>query len=371
MEIYKVGGSVRDHLLNRPSKDIDFVVVGSTPAEMEELGYKQVGADFPVFLDRGGREFALARIERKTEAGYHGFEVDFDSTVTLEQDLSRRDLTINAMAQRVIKFKHHNIRTFKYDDEIIDPFNGQQDLEDGVLRYVSEAFCEDPVRALRIARFAARYDFSIDDSTIELIREMDRRGEFDALVKERVWNEFQRAIMEPHPHNFFITLHCCGILTKILKINADDLRLGRLLHCACLNSPLAVRIALIGFSSEIVQEIGGSSDVVKFTGMIRNYEETSGNLMKVVLRAHNTIELFKRFSVFHDDSWLGDQLIELLRFKAVVDDQPIIHTMISDNVIKTLKNIKLPEDIDIPPRERGIYLRDQRLKELKRILRIA
>ena len=192
MKIYTVGGAVRDALLGLPVKDHDFVVVGATPEEMVHLGYQPVGKDFPVFLHpKTHEEYALARTERKTARGYKGFQVYAAPEVTLEQDLARRDLTINAIAQ----------------DEtgaLTDPYDGQKDLAARVLRHVSPAFSEDPVRILRVARFAARFtDFTVAEETLALMRDMAQNGEVDALVPERVWQEISRGLMEAKPSRLF------------------------------------------------------------------------------------------------------------------------------------------------------------------------
>ncbi len=204
MEIYQVGGAVRDKLLGLPVTDRDWVVVGATPAEMEARGFKLVGADFPVFLHPDTHEeYALARTERKTAPGYKGFTVHAAPDVTLEEDLKRRDLTINAMAMRE-------------DGSLIDPFNGAQDLKNKLLRHVSPAFAEDPVRILRVARFAARFmEFHIADETNALMRQMVKNGEVDALVPERVWAELERALGEIRPSRFFEVLHDCSALEKL------------------------------------------------------------------------------------------------------------------------------------------------------------
>lgn len=195
MKIFLVGGAVRDELLQRPVKDRDYVVVGATPAEMLELGYQKVGADFPVFLHpETNEEYALARTERKTGVGYNGFETTFDPSITLEDDLRRRDLTINAMAK--------DLET----GEIVDPFNGMSDLQDGILRHVSPAFAEDPLRVLRVARFRARYNFKIARETVELMQQLVMRGEIDHLTPERVWVEVEKGLSEPNPTLFIMTL---------------------------------------------------------------------------------------------------------------------------------------------------------------------
>ena len=205
MQTYMVGGAVRDALLGLPVNDHDWVVVGATPEAMIAQGYLPVGRDFPVFLHpQTHEEYALARTERKTGPGYRGFAVHADPSVTLEQDLARRDLTINAIAQ---------------DDTgaLIDPFGGQRDLSERVLRHVTEAFREDPVRILRVARFAARFaSFRLAPETLQLMREMVQAGEADQLVPERVWQELARGLMEASPSRMFELLRECGALERLL-----------------------------------------------------------------------------------------------------------------------------------------------------------
>jgi tRNA nucleotidyltransferase (CCA-adding enzyme) len=206
MQVYLVGGAVRDELLGRPVGERDWVVVGATPEELTRLGYRQVGREFPVFLHpETHEEHALARTERKSAPGYRGFTVEFNPGVTLEQDLARRDLTINAMARAG-------------DGTLIDPFSGRDDLEQRVLRHVSDAFAEDPVRVLRLARFAARYaplGFRVADDTLALARSMVAAGELDALVAERVWQETDKALGEREPAMYFEVLRASDALGKI------------------------------------------------------------------------------------------------------------------------------------------------------------
>jgi tRNA nucleotidyltransferase (CCA-adding enzyme) len=227
MEIYLVGGAVRDQLLGLPVNEKDWVVTGATPADMIKLGYRQVGKDFPVFLHpETHEEYALARIERKTGAGYAGFAFDASPQVTLEEDLLRRDLTINAIAQTA-------------DGQLLDPYGGQPDIKKKILRHVSRAFIEDPVRVLRVARFAARfaqYGFTVADETKEFMREMVRSGEINSLVAERVWKELERALQEKNPEQFFQVLSACealpvlfpesrgtaiGLLAKVSSLTPD------------------------------------------------------------------------------------------------------------------------------------------------------
>jgi tRNA nucleotidyltransferase (CCA-adding enzyme) len=207
VDIYLVGGAVRDSLLGRPVAERDWVVVGATPEELQARGFTPVGRDFPVFLHPHTREeHALARLERKTGPGYRGFVTEFAPDVTLEQDLARRDLTINAMAQAT-------------DGHLIDPHGGRADLERRVLRHVSPAFVEDPVRILRIARFLARFahlGFSVAAETLELMRQMSASGELDALVPERVWRELERLLGEPTPRAGIELLRECGALRIVL-----------------------------------------------------------------------------------------------------------------------------------------------------------
>ncbi|OMG70888.1 multifunctional CCA addition/repair protein [Burkholderia ubonensis] len=211
MRIYAVGGAIRDELLGVPVQDRDYVVVGATPEQMVAQGFKPVGKDFPVFLHpRTHEEYALARTERKTAAGYHGFQFYYAPDVTLDEDLARRDLTINAMAREVSP-------DGSLAGPVIDPFDGQADLRGRVFRHVSDAFVEDPVRILRIARFAARFTgFAVADDTLALMRRMVDAGEVDALVAERVWQELARGLMEARPSRMFEALRECGALARIL-----------------------------------------------------------------------------------------------------------------------------------------------------------
>jgi tRNA nucleotidyltransferase (CCA-adding enzyme) len=206
MEVYLVGGAVRDRLLGLPVHERDWVVVGARPEDLERQGYVSVGKEFPVFLHPETKEeHALARLERKVAPGYRGFTTQFSPDVTLEEDLKRRDLTINAMAETG-------------SGELIDPYGGQRDLQARVLRHVSEAFVEDPVRILRLARFAARFadlGFKVADETMTLMKHMVASGEVDALVPERVWQETERALGESRPDAFFQTLRDCGALAVI------------------------------------------------------------------------------------------------------------------------------------------------------------
>jgi tRNA nucleotidyltransferase (CCA-adding enzyme) len=243
VKAYVVGGAVRDDLLGLPVADRDWVVVGATPEDMVRAGFRPVGKDFPVFLHpRTHEEYALARTERKSGRGYKGFTVYAAPDVTLEQDLARRDLTINAMAK---------------DEEgrLIDPFGGEKDLREGVLRHVSEAFEEDPVRILRVARFVARFGFRIAAETEALIRRMVELGEADHLVAERVWQEFSRGLMEKHPARMLEVLERCGLAVRLLpELKADRAALERASQAL---APSAVRFAVLtwGLAPETIEAL--------------------------------------------------------------------------------------------------------------------
>ncbi|OGV27947.1 MAG: multifunctional CCA tRNA nucleotidyl transferase/2'3'-cyclic phosphodiesterase/2'nucleotidase/phosphatase [Legionellales bacterium RIFCSPHIGHO2_12_FULL_35_11] len=207
MKTYLVGGAVRDKLLKINVKERDWVVVGASFDELLNIGYKKVGKDFPVFLHpKTNEEYALARTERKNGVGYYGFTCNFGPSITLEEDLARRDLTINAIAE-------------DENGNIIDPYNGKLDIKNKILRHVSDAFVEDPVRVLRVARFAARFyhlGFKVADETISLMRKMVENGEVDNLIKERVWQEWQKSLQERTPEIFICALRACGALDRLI-----------------------------------------------------------------------------------------------------------------------------------------------------------
>ena len=282
MQIYMVGGAVRDALLGLPVQDRDWVVVGATPEALAAQGYVPVGKDFPVFLHPASREeYALARTERKTAQGYRGFAVHAAPDVTLEEDLARRDLTINAIAQGE-------------DGVLTDPYGGQRDIAARVLRHVTEAFAEDPVRILRVARFAARFpDFSIAPDTMALMQRMVTDGEVDALVPERVWQELARGLMAQQPSRMFEVLRACGALTKLLPEVArlwgvpqraeyhpevdTGVHLMMVLDMAAqLHAPLAVRFACLG------HDLGkGTTPQAEWPRHI-GHEERSARLLKAL-----------------------------------------------------------------------------------------
>ncbi|MGE5331233.1 MAG: multifunctional CCA addition/repair protein [Nitrospirota bacterium] len=286
MQIYMVGGAVRDRLLGRPVNDHDWVVVGATPQQMLELGYLPVGRDFPVFLHPETREeYALARTERKNGRGYRGFVVQSSPEVTLEEDLGRRDLTINAIASSA---------EWTGAAGIIDPYDGVRDLRDKVLRHVTHAFHDDPVRILRVARFAARFtDFSVAPETLALMRSMVQHGEADHLVPERVWQELARGLMEAKPSRMFHVLRACGALKVVLpevdrlwgvpqraeyhpEIDTGVHLMMVLDMAARLQAPLAVRLACL------THDLGKGTTPADMLPRHIGHEQRSAKLLKGV-----------------------------------------------------------------------------------------
>jgi len=279
VKVFTVGGAVRDELLGLPVKERDYVVVGATPEEMVAKGYKPVGKDFPVFLHpKTHEEYALARTERKSGRGYKGFTVYASPEVTLEEDLRRRDLTINAMAKAE-------------DGAIIDPFGGRKDLERRVLRHVSDAFAEDPVRILRVARFAARFGFAVHETTMALMKRMVEAGETDYLVPERVWQEFAKGLGEPHAEKMFDVLQASGLLQRNLP------EIGR--YPRRFAGSLPVRYALLAWPLEEAQ-VESLSDRLRAPNEARELALTAARCRQ---RLHATtakglLELFKAADAF-------------------------------------------------------------------------
>jgi tRNA nucleotidyltransferase (CCA-adding enzyme) len=294
MQIYMVGGAVRDALLGLPVQDRDWVVVGATPEQLTDQGFLPVGKDFPVFLHPQTREeYALARTERKSAPGYRGFVVHAAPDVTLQQDLARRDLTINSIAAPA----RHHWATAVFDPDfeaLIDPWGGQRDLRAKVLRHVTDAFREDPVRILRLARFAARFaDFSVAPETMALMRDMVASGEVDALVPERVWQELARGLMENKPSRMLQVLRDCGALQKLLpevdrlwgvpqraeyhpEIDTGIHLMLVLDMAAELQAPLPVRFACLG------HDLGKGTTPVDILPKHIGHEERSARLLKGV-----------------------------------------------------------------------------------------
>ncbi|TMP40268.1 tRNA nucleotidyltransferase [Pseudoalteromonas citrea] len=313
MKVYLVGGAVRDALLGRPIVERDYVVVGSTPAKMMALGYKQVGKDFPVFLHPVSQdEYALARTERKSGQGYGGFICDFEPTITLEQDLYRRDLTVNAIAQAD-------------NGNLIDPYNGQQDLNNKILRHVGPAFCEDPLRVLRVARFAARYHhlgFCIADETMMLMKNMVQQGELKTLTQERVWLEIEKSLGDGAIEVFTTVLSHLNALNDVQpllvqwgdeahqKLNAQLTQVPKsdpnykvVLFCLWLQHSSLTTLAGIEQTFKIPS---------KYAIALRDYCEHAATLMtppspKDLLKLFNKIDLWRRPERF-------ELLINIMRF---------------------------------------------------------
>ena len=293
MKTYLVGGAVRDALIGLPVQDRDWVVVGATPQMLLDLGYLQVGQDFPVFLHPETKEeYALARTERNTAPGYRGFEVHVEPNVTLEEDLARRDLTINSIAisSELTGATGH----FSINESLVDPYGGRQDITNRILRHVTPAFREDPVRILRLARFAARFtDFTVAPETQALLREMVNSGDADHLVAERVWQELSRGLMESKPSRMFAVLRDCGALARLLP-ELDRLwgvpqsvehhpEVDTGVHvmmvvdlAAQLNAPLAVRFACL------THDLGKGTTQADVLPRHIAHEERSVKLLKTV-----------------------------------------------------------------------------------------
>ena len=302
MKAYVVGGAVRDELLGLPVKDRDYVVVGATPEEMARRGFKPVGRDFPVFLHpQTHEEYALARTERKSGRGYKGFTVHTSPDVTLEEDLRRRDLTINAIARAP-------------DGALIDPFGGERDLRAGVLRHVSDAFAEDPVRILRVARFAARFGFRVHEETMQLMQRMVASGEADALVPERVWQEFAKGLAEKRPELMFAALQESGLLAKAFP----EVKTWP----AQFSGPLPVRFTVLTWPLEPA-EVESLCTRVRAPNEVRELATLAARLReRLVGRAGDLLELLKRADAFRRPERFAE-LLEAARIAAGVETAPL------------------------------------------------
>ena len=317
MKIYLVGGAVRDKLLGIPTEDRDWVVIGSNPASMMELGYRQVGKDFPVFLHpTTGEQYALARTEKKTGSGHTAFDFNVSSTVTLEDDLKRRDLTINAIAEGL-------------DGKLIDPFGGLSDIKNKLLKHVSEAFCEDPLRVLRVARFHAKLSslgFSISPDTLRVMSEISRSGELKALSPERIWQEFQKSLDSPSPDKFILTLEKCGALKALLpEMNIALQTLNSLSFASTLTKETNIRYAAL------IHDISKSlSDNFKQEKHLKSHEYE--------LELQSLIKM--RFNVPNDHAALAALVCEhhqkMCRLKELGADELL-------SIIESLDAIRRPE----------------------------
>ena len=321
MKTYLVGGSVRDELLGLAVQDRDYVVVGADPGEMLRRGFRPVGADFPVFLHpESHEEYALARTERKTGPGYKGFAFHAAPDVTLEEDLRRRDLTINAMARGE-------------DGALVDPYGGEHDLRAGVLRHVSEAFAEDPVRILRVARFAARFGFSVAPETLELMARMVRAGEADALVPERVWQELARGLMEARPSRMLAVLVECGAAARVLpelqacldEPQVPERLAARIDRSAALGLPLPARYALLVIDLEpaaaaaLAERLNAPTDCRDIARLA--IQERTLLAGAAALDAAGTLALLERIDAFRRPDRL-ERLVEVAECDAPADTKP-------------------------------------------------
>jgi len=316
VKTYVVGGAVRDELLGLPVKDRDHVVVGATPEEMERAGYKPVGKDFPVFLHPATHEeYALARTERKSGRGYKGFTVHASPEVTLEEDLKRRDLTINAMAKGE-------------DGTIVDPFGGRKDLQAKILRHVSEAFAEDPVRILRTARFAARFGFAVAPETMALMKQMVSSGEADYLVPERVWQELAKGLMEEEPERMFEVLEAAGLQQKLLPELRERTAVG---------GSLAVRFARLAWPLQ-ESEVQALCERLKVPNEVRELALLACR-NRVALRGSRLaspealLELLKRSDAFRRP----ERFHELL--EVAKRDKPIVDTARVERALEAAKGV--------------------------------
>lgn len=333
MKIFRVGGSVRDALLGLPVQDIDYVVVGSTPEQMIAAGFTPVGKDFPVFLHpQTHAEYALARTERKSAPGYHGFVFHCAPDVTIEQDLARRDLTINAMA--IAEDAPH---------QIIDPFGGQRDLTTKVFRHVSEAFVEDPVRILRVARFAARLTaFTVAPETIQLMRSMVQSGEVDALVPERVWQEIARGLMEQQPSRMLVVLNEAHALARILpKIDANKRTRQTVDAAAQHGFSLAVRWAVLCAATDpapLCHRLKVPTEVRDIA--LLTFREHSTVQNALALSSEEIVQLLERCDAFRRPARLT-QLVEAVR--CLHDETSFPQQAYLDRVLKAAQTVPTGE----------------------------
>ncbi len=357
MKIYLVGGAVRDELLGLPVKERDWVVVGGTQETMLAAGYQQVGKDFPVFLHpKTKEEYALARTERKTAKGYHGFVFDTDISVTLEEDLMRRDLTINAIAKNEL-------------GELIDPYYGITDLQKKILRHVSPAFSEDPVRILRVARFAARFsDFSVANETNELMKKMVQEGEVDALVAERVWKEFEKAMSEIAPWRFIEVLDDCGALEILFPVFKK--KKTEIIACLKKLSPITPdvfeRIVLMMQSTHVAQEIEAlcklyraPKPIFEMAQLVMNYQSVYQNIMRC--SASETLDLFIALDAFRRE----DRFKQWLRLCEMTTSIPS-HSEFLLSAFNHVNKIELPNHLleKNDGKAVGEYINQQRLEKL-------
>jgi tRNA nucleotidyltransferase (CCA-adding enzyme) len=363
MEIFLVGGAVRDQLLGLPVKEKDWVVTGATPEDMLKKGFRQVGKDFPVFLHPdSNEEYALARRERKIGPGYTGFDFDASAQVSLEDDLMRRDLTINAIAQSADGKK------------IVDPFHGQADLEKKILRHVSPAFVEDPVRILRVARFSARFagiGFTIAPETLAFMQDMVKSGEINALVAERVWKELERALQEKNPEQFFQVLADCGALA-VLFPDLNDKHIGLLAAVAALTEDVELRFAALVFYLTPAQikkfcdqyRVGNAYRAVACLMSERYLDAVDAKQLPAadLLNLLQSADAFRREDRFK--KWLSGSaaIAEVLS-----QDVPVAWLLEVYNAVKKL-DFSAADNPNLKGKEIGDFINKQRLEVIKKFL---
>lgn len=358
MKIYLVGGAVRDQLLHRSIKEKDWVVVGETQQSLLAAGFQQVGKDFPVFLHpKTKEEYALARKERKVAKGYHGFEFDTDASVTLEEDLMRRDLTINAIAKSEL-------------GELIDPYDGIKDLKSKILRHVSPAFSEDPVRILRVARFAARFpDFSVAAETNALMKKMVQDGEVNALVAERVWKEFEKAMSEIAPWRFIEVLSNCDALPILFSIlNTKKIEVISCLKKISELTPSAFeRIILMMQSTHSLEAIEtickyyrAPKPLIEMAKLVMNYQKVYNDCMKI--SASEMLNLFTLLDAFRRE----DRFKQWLKI-CEISTSSLEHSRYLFSAFNHINKIELPEHFlkENQGKAIGEYIDQQRLKVLQ------
>lgn len=357
MQFYQVGGSVRDELLGLPVQDRDWVVVGATPQQLLDQGYFPIGKDFPVFLHPSSKEeVALARTERKVSTGYHGFEFHAAPEVTLEQDLQRRDLTINAMARDA-------------QGQLIDPYGGQRDLNARRLRHVSAAFSEDPVRILRIARFAARLpDFSIAPETLTLMRHMVQHGEVDALVPERVWQEVARGLMEQRPSRLLETLHDCGALQVLWpELPYGTELLAALNRCPDLHAALPVRFAvLVGQHAEVLKtRFKAPNDCQQLARLAQQQRAQLEDF--AVLSTEEIVTVLERCDVFRKPQRF-EQLLQVIH----AEHSNFVFSTAWKNAMHTVKSVDagaIAQQLVGQPEKIGAALRQARVQAVQWVVK--
>jgi tRNA nucleotidyltransferase (CCA-adding enzyme) len=344
MKVYAVGGAIRDTLMGLPVHDIDYVVVGSSVEEMVAKGYRPVGKDFPVFLHPETQaEYALARTERKTGQGYKGFHFYAAPSVTLEQDLERRDLTINAMAQEVDS-------DGKQFGPIIDPYNGQKDLAAKIFRHVSDAFAEDPLRLLRIARFSARFpEFSVANETLAALKAIVQSGELKALSAERIWQELARGMVAAKPLHLFQVLLNTGAASTLLpstlvtKLSEESFREALIAHFSCAGNSLDERCA-ITLMDLPAMEIRSWADCVRMPIEVRDFAEISSDLKVLVNKylnhSYQAVDILAWFN--RADLWRKPDRVQAilnLADKLGMNVLPLLNAMRSTQAINTAEII--------------------------------